>query len=667
MNFLDRFSLKNQVLISIVLILFLALGIALLSLFHMNTIKSSMLTITTQNEPLMLSALKFQNSMNRTNSDLGIYMQVKSADTADQYHKDLELLSQDFAEFQKTIAESSDAKLMQEAQQLETQLKEYDQYQKKLDMLTTDLQTNFPGFAVVIQRVNPDFQTLSQLISQMINSEFDEGVSSKRQSLLKNIIGLQKNFLSAASSLRVFLFNPTQTRIDEIKNFETVYWKFLAAIKKQNNLFTFEQEDAFSGIESHSKNYFDSVHDTFSFYLNDQWRNDTHLMKSQLLPVMKKVEIQVENLVNTLKQSTSASTNQLSDDIKESQTLMTILLLIALLISSFAGFVVIRKVTSMVETIRNGLNALSNGDYNYKLDDTQSGEMGEIAHSLNQLSTQLKNIMSAIGSTVDQLQQASSELNHVTETTTSAITRQYQETEQVASATEQMSATANQVAQNALTAADSSRTANESVQNGTNVSNKALNGIKQLCIKLEQASGVIDTLRQESDNIGMVLDVIRDISEQTNLLALNAAIEAARAGEQGRGFAVVADEVRTLASRTQDSTDQIRQLIEKLQQGAIQAVDVMKVSIEEATLNSEQVNNAADSLRLIENEINDINQMLDQMAAASEQQSATANEISHNIESIRSLAEDTSENAAQLKNAEIRLNSITQEFTHLMR
>jgi len=208
------------------------------------------------------------------------------------------------------------------------------------------------------------------------------------------------------------------------------------------------------------------------------------------------------------------------------------------------------------------------------------------------------------------------------------------EIDQVATAMNEMSATVQEVARNAEQAAHAAQNADQCAKSGALVATEAMGGIDALVSEVERSAGAIHELEAESENIGMVLDVIKGIAEQTNLLALNAAIEAARAGEQGRGFAVVADEVRTLASRTQKSTQEIHHMIERLQAGASNAVRVMEAARGKGKLGVEQVERAAESLAEIAGAVATINDMNTQIASAAEEQSAVAEEINRNVVNI---------------------------------
>ena len=241
------------------------------------------------------------------------------------------------------------------------------------------------------------------------------------------------------------------------------------------------------------------------------------------------------------------------------------------------------------------------------------------------------------------------------------------ETEQVATAMNEMSATVAEVTQNATSAADATNTADVEAKTSNEVVQSSMQAIEQLSSEIQNAATVIKDVESDSEKIGSVLDVIKGIAEQTNLLALNAAIEAARAGEQGRGFAVVADEVRSLASRTQQSTTEIEEMIVRLQTGSRTAVEVMEKSQEQANISVDQSKEASHSLHVITKSVGIINEMNTQIATASEQQSATTEEINSNINNISHLAEDNATGANQTNLAANQVAELAEQLTQLVK
>jgi aerotaxis receptor len=277
----------------------------------------------------------------------------------------------------------------------------------------------------------------------------------------------------------------------------------------------------------------------------------------------------------------------------------------------------------------------------------KADDISQIRLSIRMLSAKLRTVVKRIEQSAEQLNKEASNSSSIIASTNISINRQKQELEMVATAVNEMTAAIHEVSQSTGNAAQAAQDATNMSQQGSLTITEAIGIIDSLDSHVLTASKSISQLKDDSDNIGGVLDVIRGIAEQTNLLALNAAIEAARAGEQGRGFAVVADEVRTLASRSHDSTQEIQTMVEKLQQGVAAAVRNMDEVSKRAAEGVLQVEASAESLAEISGSVSVINDMNTQIAAATEEQSAVAAEVSRNVEKINELSSDTAEDALQ--------------------
>ncbi len=333
-------------------------------------------------------------------------------------------------------------------------------------------------------------------------------------------------------------------------------------------------------------------------------------------------------------------------------------------VSVLMNRVVAKPVHDVMERIKD--IAEGDGDLTAKLDESSNDELGELAYWFNTFVGKLRTMITDINGYASELTSNAEHMSSVTHRTSNGVKQQQAETDQVATAMNQMSATVQEVARNASSAASAANEADSEAAQGKVVVKETIDAIDTLAAEVEKAGQVIQKLEEDSNGIGVVLDVIKGIAEQTNLLALNAAIEAARAGEQGRGFAVVADEVRTLAQRTQQSTQEIRSIIERLQSGAKDAVEVMVEGKSQASLSVEQAAKAGTSLDTITEVVTTITDMNTQIASAAEEHSSVAEEINRNVVNISEVANHTADDASEVAQSSKQLTKLADDLQSLL-
>jgi methyl-accepting chemotaxis protein len=312
---------------------------------------------------------------------------------------------------------------------------------------------------------------------------------------------------------------------------------------------------------------------------------------------------------------------------------------------------------------------IAEGDLSQDLPLQRKDELGQLMAAMQSMTLNLRNLVGRIGAGVGQIAAAAEQLSTITAQTSAGVHNQKLETEQTATAMHEMAATVQEVAQNAEQASHAAQAADREAQQGNHVVQQAVGQIDTLAVEVEQSAEAIQALNKESERIGSVLEVIRSVAEQTNLLALNAAIEAARAGEQGRGFAVVADEVRALAKRAQESAQEIETLIAGLQRMAQGAVTKMESSRSLTQRTVGLAAEAGDALRRITQAVSTIEQMNQQIAAAAEEQSAVAENINESVTRVRDIgeqsanaSEQTAASSAELARLGVELQGLVAQF-----
>ncbi|WP_277760243.1 methyl-accepting chemotaxis protein [Pseudomonas sp. A34-9] len=355
-----------------------------------------------------------------------------------------------------------------------------------------------------------------------------------------------------------------------------------------------------------------------------------------------RMSTQGDILIDVSKKLTESQTVVRDTDAAHAKNMLIIATLLAVAFGLLAAWAITRQIIIPLNQTLKVAERVAAGDLTHNLVSLRRDELGQLQRSMQSMTQGLRELVGGISDGVTQIASAAEELSAVTEQTSAGVNNQKIETDQVATAMNEMAATVQEVARNAEEASEAAVAADQQAREGDKVVGEAIAQIERLALEVGHSTEAMGELKRESDKIGSVLDVIKSVAQQTNLLALNAAIEAARAGEAGRGFAVVADEVRSLAQRTQKSTEEIEELIVGLQNGTQQVATIMDNSRTLTDSSVELTRRAGGSLESITRTVSAIQAMNQQIAAAAEQQSAVAEEINRSVLNVRDVSDQTS-------------------------
>lgn len=393
------------------------------------------------------------------------------------------------------------------------------------------------------------------------------------------------------------------------------------------------------------------------------------LITSQLNPLADSM-VESLNALQRINVAGAAEAGEASQaSYTSAQRMVIIFIVLAALLTVFLAWILTNSIVRPIREAVEATERVATGDLTQPIRATGKDEPARLLTALAKMQNQLRDTLQGIVSSSTQLASAAEELNAVTEDATRGLQRQDDEIQQAATAVNEMSAAVDEVASNAVSTSEQSRATSDTAVEGQQQVVRTVASIDKLSGTIQATANEVQELAEKAKNISRVLDVIRAIAEQTNLLALNAAIEAARAGEQGRGFAVVADEVRALAHRTQQSTSEIEEMIGSIQQGTERSVEAMNMSKTMAGSTLEQADAAGKALEVITAAILQINERNLVIASAAEEQAQVAREVDRNLVNIRDLstqsaagAEQTSSSSRELSRLAVDLNDLVNRF-----
>nr|WP_122739709.1 methyl-accepting chemotaxis protein [Pseudomonas viridiflava] len=520
-------------------------------------------------------------------------------------------------------------------------------------------------------------QTFDQLVS--INQKVDDAlkplikVSDEVSATFENL--LQKTI---DDTLRA----PSETGIQQVKiagdlrngmtNFRLIFRRYLSIPTADNRQATYNAADALIAQVAAARSQ-------LPVEANGAVDTALNALKQYkvLMASISEMLQQTDQIRSTLQQqsiATAASADELAaaqvvSAKREQNTAVMQLLsvaLVVLLIGIFAAFVITRQITVPLNDTVIAARRIAEGDLTQDTATTRQDELGLLLNTMQHMTVSLRGLIGGIGNGITQIATAAEELSAGSEQTSAGVAQQKNEVDQVATAMNEMASTVQEVARNTEDASKAAKQASERAAHGSSVVQHATREIGQLAGEVKELGQAMQRLTEDSGKIGSVIDVIKAVAEQTNLLALNAAIEAARAGEQGRGFAVVADEVRSLAQRTQNSTTETEALIQALQQGTGAAAGLMDASLQRTEGTVVLARQAEQALVEINQSISTIEQMSQQISASAEQQSAVTEEINRSVLSVRDIADQSAAATEQSAASTVELARLGSDLQNMV-
>ena len=662
-----KLSVKNKMLLGFGAVLLTMVLVALNSFSKINATIEVQDRILELRQPTVLAGLHLTDGVNLSLAGLRGYMILGDDPAKAKIFKDerargwhqIDASMAKFREFAKGWTVPANVERLQE---LEGMVEEFRAAQKEVEDIS-HTNANIPAFNMLLTEAAPRAGKIVAAITKIINLEATLEATGERKALLKLLADSRGSFALGLANIRAYLLSGDTKFRD---NFHAK-WKVNEArfnqIESITSLFGPQQAEAWNEYKSIRTEFAPYPDKMFALRSAKDWNKANHWLGTKAAPKAKRIMEILTEMRASQDELLAKDDELLKEDAASMKFWMIVGTIFALIIGVVVSLFLSNAITGPLTKVVSRAKEIADGNLTTP-DYTSSGkdELTELSVAINVMNNSLRDVLTSVGRSSDEMSAAANQLLATSDKTSTGMENQHHETDQVATAMNEMSATVQEVANNASEAAVSAGQADQEAADGKVVVSETVESIQQLASRIGDAAANINKLGEDVNGVDDIVEVINDIAEQTNLLALNAAIEAARAGEQGRGFAVVADEVRTLAARTQESTVQIRNMLDSLKKATGEAVVAMDEGEKQAQQSVEQANSASSSLEAITAAVAAINNMNTQIATASEEQSAVTEEMNRSVIRISEEAETTLENTRETAAAANQVQGLSSQL-----
>lgn len=667
-KFLHKLTIKQKMRFGFGVIWFVLAIITIQAAVNLYIVRQDVKEVVEVKQPIALEADAMAIALERSMNALSMYMLTKDEVSLKAYASGIDSAESILAGLNEKMTASAQTEEIATLEKILSDLSALPAYVEEVKALQSDRNKKFPAFEFVNREMMPLAKQIQHQINLMIGSELAD-LQTERTMIVDTLLSLQKDWLNVMSSLRGYVAFRTDSMANDTESYLNAFELNLTQLAEQTeHELTLEEEDGLAKSKAAYELYRESFMALKEIHQGPKWRMDTWLMNHKIKPLFDDLEQHLQQISN----NAESQMQQTSAAVLDSTLTNLILLLSLSLIGQLGGMLISSKVVnSVAKPLHRSVSAMKDiaygeGDLTRRLRVEGKDELAELARYFNEFIGKIQTTLKEVTETVHELEVSSRNLLEVTHETKDGVEMQLDASNQLSQSMVMMSEKAKSVEDHSHNTSRATDQALSRVKESGEVVKSSAQTIRRVSDGMQEITSAVMQLNEDSQTISTVVNVIREIAEQTNLLALNAAIEAARAGEHGRGFAVVADEVRGLAQRTQESTVQIERVIDKISKATQETVKVVESGQETTQSGYESVMKVEQVLSPVMILMDDINKMSSEMLTAAQSQNALAQEVNNNINQIHTVSQGAVEGAANTESSSHRLQHLADTLDKLV-